>query len=89
MFSDILPPETLISQTWQNACLRIALELGVFDMLVAKKGTSVGVQELASANGADAVFLGKYSTALSILSYLYYPHISPYHESRHSPWPLH
>ncbi|KAL9627063.1 MAG: hypothetical protein Q9204_006835 [Flavoplaca sp. TL-2023a] len=46
-------------QTWQNACVRIALELGVFDMLVAKKETSIGVQELACANGADPVFLGE------------------------------
>ncbi|KAL9038359.1 MAG: hypothetical protein Q9180_003190 [Flavoplaca navasiana] len=44
-------------QTWQNACVRIALELGVFDILVAKKETSVGVQELACANGADPLFL--------------------------------
>ncbi|KAL8884933.1 MAG: hypothetical protein Q9215_007128 [Flavoplaca cf. flavocitrina] len=44
-------------QTWQNACVRIALELGIFDILVAKKEASVGVQELACANGADAVFL--------------------------------
>ncbi|KAL8846669.1 MAG: hypothetical protein Q9221_008255 [Calogaya cf. arnoldii] len=46
-------------QTWQNACVRIALELGVFDTLLAKKGALVGIHELASASGADAVFLGK------------------------------
>ncbi|KAL8652644.1 MAG: hypothetical protein Q9226_004185 [Calogaya cf. arnoldii] len=44
-------------QTWQNACVRIALELDVFDTLLAKKGAAVGVHELASASGAGAVFL--------------------------------
>ncbi|KAI4239065.1 MAG: hypothetical protein LQ349_000642 [Xanthoria aureola] len=44
-------------QTWQNACVRIALELGIFDTLVAKGVDSVGVQELASPHGADFVLL--------------------------------
>ncbi|KAL8753705.1 MAG: hypothetical protein Q9184_005341 [Pyrenodesmia sp. 2 TL-2023] len=44
-------------QTWQNAGVRIALELGIFDSLQAKNGAPVGIHELASASGADAVFL--------------------------------
>ncbi|KAL8990663.1 MAG: hypothetical protein Q9169_008069 [Polycauliona sp. 2 TL-2023] len=44
-------------QTWQNACVRIALEIGVFDMLLSKQGEPVGVQQLASPSGADVVFL--------------------------------
>ncbi|KAL8669258.1 MAG: hypothetical protein Q9168_006142 [Polycauliona sp. 1 TL-2023] len=54
------PLETILRigyGTWQKACLRIALELGVFDTLSANEGVSVGIQELASASGADAVFL--------------------------------
>lgn len=50
--------------------MRIALELGVFDTLVAKKGTPVDVQELAFVKGADTVLLGEYSATFSILSYL-------------------
>ena len=48
-------------QTWQNACVRIALELGIFDLLVAKGGDAVSVQELAWTCGADAVVLGQSS----------------------------
>ncbi|KAL8866384.1 MAG: hypothetical protein Q9174_006335 [Haloplaca sp. 1 TL-2023] len=44
-------------QTWQNACVRIVLELGVFDLLVAKGADAVSVQELASTCGADMVVL--------------------------------
>ncbi|KAL8942690.1 MAG: hypothetical protein Q9211_001288 [Gyalolechia sp. 1 TL-2023] len=44
-------------QTWQNACVRIGLELGVFETLVAKGSDQVGVQELALTCGADPVFL--------------------------------
>ncbi|KAI4145643.1 MAG: hypothetical protein L6R39_003737, partial [Caloplaca ligustica] len=45
-------------QSWQNACVRIAIDLGIFDALVKKEGDSpVSVQKLASACGADAVFL--------------------------------
>ncbi|KAI4168723.1 MAG: hypothetical protein LQ343_006159 [Gyalolechia ehrenbergii] len=44
-------------QTWQNACVRIALELGVFDIMVAKGEDQVDGQDLALACGADAVFL--------------------------------
>ncbi|KAI4275362.1 MAG: hypothetical protein L6R38_005883 [Xanthoria sp. 2 TBL-2021] len=44
-------------QTWQNACVRIALELGVFGTLVAREGAYVEVQELAATHGADPVFL--------------------------------
>lgn len=39
--------------------MRIALELGIFDTLVAKGVDSVGVQELASPHGADFVLLGQ------------------------------
>ncbi|KAL8962474.1 MAG: hypothetical protein Q9183_005152 [Haloplaca sp. 2 TL-2023] len=44
-------------QTWQNACVRIVLELGVFDHLIAKGGDAANVQELALTCGADAVVL--------------------------------
>ncbi|KAL9052380.1 MAG: hypothetical protein Q9206_004329 [Seirophora lacunosa] len=54
------PSETIYRigyQTWQNACVRIALELGVFDTLAAKQEAPVSIQELASTHGADALFL--------------------------------
>ncbi|KAI4182951.1 MAG: hypothetical protein L6R41_005685 [Letrouitia leprolyta] len=44
-------------QTWQNACVKIALELGVFDFLVARDEIDVDAQELAETCKADAVFL--------------------------------
>ncbi|KAL8832258.1 MAG: hypothetical protein Q9170_004946 [Blastenia crenularia] len=46
-------------QSWQNACVRIALDLGIFDTLVGKDGLPLDIQVLASTCDSDPVFLGR------------------------------
>ncbi|KAL8950891.1 MAG: hypothetical protein Q9222_003108 [Ikaeria aurantiellina] len=44
-------------QSWQKASVKIALDLGVFDKLVARGQNTLSINELASICGANAVFL--------------------------------
>ena len=55
------PPETVYRigyQSWQSAAIRVALDLGIFDVLVEREPESVSAKELASRNGADVVLVG-------------------------------
>ena len=45
-------------QSWQNAAIRVALDLGIFDVLTERKPEAVSAQDLASKNGADIVLIG-------------------------------
>ncbi|KAL8643656.1 MAG: hypothetical protein Q9226_008211, partial [Calogaya cf. arnoldii] len=85
------PFETIYRIGYQNACVRIALELGVFGTLVAKQGAHIEVQELAAPHGADPVFLGQSLNLLygeSSAESIVFSSRSSYHESHRSPRPL-
>ena len=45
-------------QSWQNAAIRVALDLGIFDVLVERQSEPVSAKELASRTGADVVLIG-------------------------------
>lgn len=45
-------------QSWQNAAIRIAIDLGIFDTLVEREPEPVSAEELASRHGADVVLVG-------------------------------
>ncbi|KAI4224907.1 MAG: hypothetical protein L6R36_004307 [Xanthoria steineri] len=52
-------------QSWQNACVRIALELGVFDTLVAK-GVDSSYSELLDSSSSVAVRIMRVVVALGL-----------------------
>lgn len=55
------PPETIFRigyQSWQNAAIRVALDLGIFEVLGDRGPNPVTAEELASRHGADVVLVG-------------------------------
>ena len=57
------PPETIFRigyQSWQSAAIRVALDLGIFDMLVKRAPNPVSAEELASQESADVVLIGMF-----------------------------
>lgn len=46
-------------QSWQNAAIRVALDLGIFDVLIERGPEPVSAKELASRHGADVVLVGR------------------------------
>ena len=64
------PLETVLRigyQPWQNAAVGVALELGVFTILVEKEPKAVSAKELASKSGGDVILLGMSSLACSLI----------------------
>lgn len=55
-------------QSWQNAAIRVALDLGIFDVLVEREPEPVNAKELASRHGADVVLVGMSSPGYSLVA---------------------
>lgn len=49
---------SLSSQSWQNASIRIALELALFDEIVKSGKNDLSAEKLASKSNGDAVLIG-------------------------------
>ena len=67
------PTETVYRigyQSWQSAAIRVALDLGIFDVLVERKPESVSAKELASSHGADVVLVGMLSYEFPLVALL-------------------
>lgn len=54
-------------QSWQNAAIRVALDLGIFDVLVERQSEPVSVKELASRPGADVVLVARIMRVMTAL----------------------
>lgn len=55
-------------QSWQHAAIRVALDLGIFDILVEREPQPVIAKELASRYGADVVLVGKSSHQFALVA---------------------
>lgn len=65
------PSETMYRigyQSWQSVAIRVALDLGIFDVLVEREPESVSAKELASRNGAEVVLVGMSSHEYSLVA---------------------
>lgn len=45
-------------QSWQNAAIKVALDLDIFDTLVARAPKPTRIEELSSKHSADTVLVG-------------------------------
>lgn len=45
-------------QSWQNAAVKVALDLRLFDALISSSGHDVSTNELAQITGGDEILLG-------------------------------
>ncbi|CAD6592881.1 MAG: hypothetical protein ASARMPRED_006771 [Alectoria sarmentosa] len=54
-------------QSWQNAAIKVALDLGILDVLVAREPRPVGADELASKHNADVVLVARIMRVITAL----------------------
>lgn len=65
------PLETILRigyQSWQTAAIRVALDLGIFHVLVDRKPKPVTAEELASKHNADVLLVGMSSRGCTLMS---------------------